>query len=167
MHIVKQSIIVFSALVLPIAGAWAQVTNKVGIVNVPRLLKESKMAQAASKRLEQEFGKREQELQKIATTITQMQDSLEKNAVTMSDAERKNKEKELTEQNREFQKKQREFREDVERRQSEETSKIVDKAQGIINKLAVSGKYDLILRDAVYASPKVDLTERVLRELTE
>lgn len=148
-----------------IAPALAQ--TKVGIVNVQRLLKESKASIAASKRLEQEFSKREADLQKFADAIKNLQDQIERNSATMSESERRNKERDLADQNRDFQRKQREFREDLERRQNEETAKIIDTAQTVINKIAENEKFDLILRDAVFASDRVDITNRVIRQLGE
>lgn len=157
---------VLTLIALP---AWSFAQSKVGIVNVPRLLKESKSSQAASKRLEIEFSKRDQELQKIADQFKQNQDQIERNSATMSETERRNKERDLADQTRDIQRRQREFREDLERRQGEETAKIIDKAQAIINKIAEDEKFDLILRDAVYVSPttKVDITDRVIKQLVE
>ncbi len=96
-----------------------------------------------------------------------MQESLEKNAVTLSESERRAKEKDLNELSREFQRKQREFREDLNLRQNEENAAIIEKANKAIKQLAESEKYDLIVQDVVWVSPKLDVTEKIIKALSE
>jgi outer membrane protein len=96
-----------------------------------------------------------------------MQEGLEKNSVTMAEPERRIKEKDLAELSREFQRKQREFREDLNLRQNEENAAIIEKANKAIKQLAENEKYDLILQDVVWVSPKLDMTDKVIKMLTE
>ena len=85
----------------------------------------------------------------------------------MSESERRAKEKDLAELSREFQRKQREFREDLNLRQNEENAAIIEKANKAIKQLADSEKYDLIVQDVVWVSPRLDITERVIKALAE
>lgn len=96
-----------------------------------------------------------------------LQENLEKNAVTMAEGDRRAKEKEFGELSREFQRKQREFREDLNLRQNEENAAVIEKANKAIKQIAESDKYDLILQDVVWVSPKLDITERVIKVLAE
>lgn len=146
-----------------IPSAFAQ--TKVGVVNVQRMMAESKAAIEATKKLEQEFSGRDQEMQKLSRQLQTMQDAFEKNSATMSDTEKRRKENEFAELTRDFQRKGRELREDLERRRSEETSKLLERAQAIINKIAETDKFDLIIRDAIYVSPTSDITDRVIKTL--
>ena len=50
-------------------------------------------------------------------------------------------------------------------RRNEEIAKVFDRVNKEINKIAKDGKYDLIVQDAVYISPRVDITEQVLKAL--
>ena len=103
----------------------------------------------------------------MAKQIQGLQESLEKNAVTMPESERRAKEKDLNEQSREFQRKQREFREDLNLRQNEENAAIIEKANKAIKQLAESEKYDLIVQDVVWVSPRLDVTDRIIKALSE
>ena len=94
-----------------------------------------------------------------------MQETLEKNAVTMTETDRRTKERELNELSREFQRKQREFREDLNLRQNEENAAIIEKANKAIKQLAETEKYDLIVQDVVWASPKLDITDKIIKAL--
>jgi outer membrane protein len=152
---------------LPVSYASASETLKIGYVNTQRIFRDAPTAVKAQKKLEAEFSKRDQDLQRLAKQVQALQESLEKNAVTMSETERRAKEKDLNEQSREFQRKQREFREDLNLRQNEENSAIIEKANKAINQIAETDKYDLILQDVVYRNPKLDITDKVIKALSE
>ena len=152
---------------LPVSYASAADTLKIGYVNTQRIFRDAPTAVKAAKKIELEFSTRDQDLQQIAKQLQSMQEALEKNAVTMAESERRTKEKELNEQSREFQRKQREFREDLNLRQNEENAAIIEKANKAIKQLAEAEKYDLILQDVVWVSPKLDVTEKIIKALSE
>jgi len=147
------------------AAAQVPLTGKFGFVNTERILREAVPAQRAQKKIEAEFKKRDEELAKIAADLKKMQEELEKNAVTMSESQRRNKERDFGELNRDFQRKQREFREDLNQRRNEELAQVVQQANGVIRQIAEQEKYDIIFQDAVFASPRIDITEKVIKAL--
>jgi outer membrane protein len=140
---------------------------KIGFVDFQRVLRQAPSAVKAAKEIENEFSGREQELQKMAKRLQTMQENMEKNALTLSDSERRGKEREFSDVSREFQRKQREFREDLSLRQNEALSTITDRANKAVRVIAEEGKFDLILQDAVWVSPRLDITEKVVKALTE
>lgn len=140
---------------------------KIGYVNTQRIFRDAPAAVKAAKKLEGEFSKRDQDLQRMAKQLQGMQENLEKNSVTMSEADRRTKEKEFAELSREFQRKQREFREDLNLRQNEENAAVIEKANKAIKQIAETEKYDLILQDVVWVSPRLDITEKVIKALSE
>ncbi|MBJ7502775.1 MAG: OmpH family outer membrane protein, partial [Polynucleobacter sp.] len=83
----------------------------------------------------------------------------------MSEADRIRKQRELADQDRELQRKQREFTEDLNQRNFEERAKIAEKANVILRQIAEQRKIDLIVQDAAYVSPKVDITDDVIKAL--
>jgi len=150
---------------LALAQAPAPVMMKIGYVNTERILREAAPAVRAQRKIEGEFQKRDQELARFADQLKKMQDDIEKNAVTMSESQRRNREREFGEANREFQRKQREFREDLNQRRNEELAQVVEQANRVISQIAEQEKFDLILQDAVYRSPRIDITEKVIKAL--
>ncbi len=160
----------FFALALACLGApaaMAQSDFKVGFVNLDRILRDAAPAVRAQKKIEAEFSKRDQELARLADQLKRLQEQMEKNAVTMSDTERRNRERDLGEQSREFQRKQREFREDLNQRRNEELAAVLDRANKVVRQIAESEKFDLILQEAVFASPRIDITEKVIKALDD
>lgn len=160
-------------VVAVVAGllAWGVEANeseiKVGFVNGQRVVNESPQAAKAKKKLEKEFERRDQDLQKMAKQLQALQENLEKNGLTMSESDRRVKEREFNETNRDFQRRQREFREDINLRQNEEMAVIYERVNRIIKQVAESEKYDLILQEAVFVSPRIDLTDKVIKALQE
>ena len=64
---------------------------------------------------------------------------------------------------RDFQRRQREFREDLNQRRNEELSAVLEKANRAIKEIAEREKFDLILQEAVYVSPRIDITDQVVK----
>jgi outer membrane protein len=126
---------------------------KIGYVNSERVLREATPAKAAQTKLEGEFGKRERDLNEQAARLKGAADKLEKEAPTLSEAERNRRQRELVEQDRDLQRKRREFQEDLNQRKNED-KQIFDQE-----------KYDLILQEVVFAGPKVDITDKVIKAL--
>ena len=161
----KKVLISIAALTLAAAAVPALAETKIGFVNGQKVINESPQAAKAKKKLEKEFEKRDQDLQKLAKQLQGLQETLEKNAVTMSEADRRNKEREFNDLNRDFQRKQREFREDLNLRQNEEMAGIYERVNKIIKQVAEAEKYDLIIQEGVYVSPKLDITDKVIKAL--
>ena len=156
------------AVSMLVAAAFASApaaADKIGFVNTERLIREAPLSIAAQKKLEREFAARDQELQKLAKQARDLQAQLDKDGVTMSDSERKAKERDLGNLNRDLQRQGREFREDLNLRRNEELSQIQDRARKTIQEIARAEKYDLIVEQAVYFDPKIDITERVMKAL--
>ena len=154
------------ALLAMVAGAQLAAQDlRVGYVNSERILRDSNPAKAATAKLEQEFSKRDRELQDMGAKLKATADRYEKDAPVLAEAERNRRQRELTELDRDFQRRQREFREDLNQRRNEELQALLERAQRIVRQIAEQEKYDLIVQDAVYFSTRVDITEKVLRAL--
>ncbi len=147
------------------AGAVQAADFKVGVVDTERVLRESQPAIKAEKKIEKEFSGRDQEIKKMAKQAKDLQTMLEKEGPTLSDANHRNKERELTALNVNLQRMQREFREDLNLRKNEELAIVLEQANKAIQAIAESEKYDLILQEAVYRNPKIDITDKVIKYL--
>lgn len=155
-----------SATLLFSSAAFATET-KIGFVDMQRLFDQAPIAVKANKKLTAEFAKRELELQKLGKQIKSQQDALEKNGATMSDADRRNRERDLSDASREFQRKQREFREDLDVRRNEAMAVVIERANKALKQIAETEKYDLIIQDAVYFSPRIDITDKIIKALAD
>jgi outer membrane protein len=152
------------ALIASAPLAWSQ-DLKIGVVNSDRILRDSTPARAAMQKLEAEFSKRDKELQEVGARLKSSAERFEKDAPVMTETDRSRRQRELAEMDREFQRKQREFREDFNQRRNEELQALLERTNRIIRQLAEQEKYDLVVQEAVYFNPRIDITEKVLRAL--
>ena len=159
--------LIFVAMSLLIGSTAVAAEFKIGFVNTERVFRDAAPAVRAQKKIEQEFAKRDQDMQKMAEQIRKLQESLEKNTVTMTETDRRNKEREFGELSKDFQRKQREFREDLNQRRNEELAAVLERANRTIKAIAESEKYDIIFQEAVYASPRIDITDKVIKALED
>jgi outer membrane protein len=158
------SVLVAGMLAAAVPAANAQ-ELKIGYVNRERVLRDAVPAKAAQAKLEAEFGKREKELIEMQTRIKAAADKLEKEGPTLAESERTRRQRDLVEQDREFQRKRREFQEDANQRKNEELAGLVERAQRVIKQIAEQEKFDLIIEEAVHVSPRVDITDKVVKAL--
>ena len=159
-----KSCLAATLLALLAAGASAE-ELKIGYVNSDRVLRDALPAKAAQSKLEAEFSKREKDLTDAAARLKAASDKLDKDGPTMAEAERGRRQRELVDQDRELQRKRREFQEDLNQRKNEELAAVVERTNRVIKQIFESEKYDLILQEAVFWSPKVDITEKVIKAL--
>ena len=140
---------------------------KIGVVNTEKILRESLPAIQAQKKIDQEFVPRDEDIKKMAVQAKTLQDKLEKNSTAMEETERRNLERNLANLSREYQRAQRQMREDLNVRQNEEYSVILERTNRAISKIAETEKYDLILQlqDSVYRSQRIDITDKVIKAL--
>ena len=138
---------------------------RVGFVNTDRVFREANSAKAAQAKLEQEFSKREKDLNDLGNSLKGMSDKFDREAPTLSESQRQQRQKQLIDQDREFQRKRREFQEDLTARKNEELQQVLERANRIVKQVAEQEKYDLVLQEAVYINPKHDITDKVIKAL--
>jgi outer membrane protein len=152
-----------AAALLPAQAAQAQ--TKIAVVNVARLLQESPQAQAASQALENEFAARRRELETQQKDLKAREDKLQKDGAVMAENERRNTEKALRDGQRELARKQNEFLEDLNVRRNEELGRLQRSVLQEVQGYAKAQGYDVVVGDALFASPAVDITPQVLSAL--
>ncbi len=164
----KLSFVIMTAA-MAVAAATATAAGaqelKIGYVNSDRVLREAAPAKAAQAKLETEVRKREKELSDMDARLKSAADKLEKDVPTLAESERTRRQRELVDQDREIQRKRREFQEDINQRKNEELGQVVERANRVIKQIFETEKYDLILQEAVFAGPRADITDKVIKAL--
>jgi outer membrane protein len=138
---------------------------RVGFVNTDRIFREANTAKAAQTKLEQEFSKREKDLNDLGNSLKNLSDKFEREAPTLSESQRVQRQKQLVDQDRDFQRKRREFQEDLNARKNEELQQVLERANRVVKQVAEAEKYDVVLQEAVYINPKYDITDKVIKAL--
>jgi outer membrane protein len=139
--------------------------TKVAVVDIQRILREAAPAVRATKKLEKEFEPKRIELQRFSAQGKALQQMLDKN--TLVEADRRAKERELVKLNQDFQRMQREINEDLNTRRNEEMAGLQERVNFAIRTVAETEKLDVVIQDAVYRNPKIDVTDKVLKLLAD
>jgi outer membrane protein len=140
---------------------------KIGFVNQERILRDSAPAKRSKDRLDKEFATRKTELDRMQKQGRDLEATMQKEGVTMPEAERTAKERQLNQLTRDFQRMQREYREDLTLRQNEELASLQERANKAISEIAEKEKFDLIVQEAVFASARIDITDKVIKALAD
>lgn len=161
----KRIVLLFALAIAASTAAAAEL--KIGFVNTERVFREAAPAKRAQQKLEREFAARNTELGKIEKQGRDLQQELERENVTMPEATRREKERQLADISRNFQRIQREIREDLNLRRNEELAGVQERATRVINQIAEQEKFDLIIQEAVFASSRIDITDKVIKALAD
>jgi outer membrane protein len=138
---------------------------KIGFIDTGRILRESAPGLRVGKKLEREFEARRVEVQKTETQGKALQQLFDKG--TFTEADRRLKGRELLKMNQDYQRMLRELNEDMNTRRNEELAGLQERLNSAIAQVATSEKYDLILQEASWFNPRIDITDKVLKLLAD
>jgi outer membrane protein len=158
---------ILAALLAAVALSAQAAELKIGFVNTERVFREAAPARRAQQKLEREFAARNSELSTLEKKGRDLQSELERDNMTLTEQARREKERQLADISREFQRKQREIREDLNLRRNEELAAVQERATRVINQIAGEEHFDLIVQEAVFASSRIDITDKVIRALAD
>jgi outer membrane protein len=164
--ILKLALMALMALSAYVTTGWAQAAEfKIGYVNAVKVIEEAPQGESALKKLEAEFAPRDKQIIAMQNKLKQLEQDLEKNALVLKEADHRSKEFEIVTLKRDLRRATQEFREDYNLRRNEELAALQKIVQKTIAEIAKQENYDIILESAVYAGPKVDITEKILKKL--
>jgi len=164
----KRSLIIMAAMIAMFQANLAAAEIKIGVYDARKILESLPSVQKEFNKLNAEFEPKKKDISDKTDKLQKLQDDIKKNAGTIySDSELQSKQLE-------FQSKRRELQllvEDTERlfgvRRNEAIRKFQSSVDAEVREVAKEDGFDLILRSGVmYASPKVDITDKVLKRMS-
>jgi outer membrane protein len=139
--------------------------SRIGVVFTERLMTESKMAKTADAKIKDEFSKRQKSNEDAVAKFKAASEKFDADAPKMTDFERTKRARELFEMEKDVQRMQREFQEDLLQRKNEERAAIAQKAYKLIEQIAEQEHLDVVLQETAWSSPRVDITDKILKLL--
>ncbi len=164
---INSSLKLFLLLHLVIMSPNLFALTKLGYVKVDEVIRKANIAKQAEDRLKKEFAPRDSELKKMGAKLKNLVGKFDKEQSVMTNADKQKVQREISSLEKEIQRKQRQAREDLTQRKNEELAAVVEKARAVIKKIAIEEKFDLILENSVYASPDIDITQKVIKALND
>ncbi len=140
-------------------------TTKIGYVQIDKIM-QSPISLEAGKKLQNEFGPRNADLDKLKKQIADKQAGMDKDLPTMSETDRRKRSQELSTMQIDFERKQRELSEDFNQRKNEEMSNLQDRINKAVTTVAGSEGYDLIFYgSAAYVGKDADITDKIIKAI--
>ena len=138
---------------------------KIGYVKVEEVIQNASISKTAEKKLRKEFAKKDAELKKLTTELKKKVEIFDRDQAILSNEDKKKVQRDLADMERDLRRKNRETKEDLNQRRSEELASVIEKARAVIKKIAEKEKFDLIVENAVYAAPTINITDKVIKAL--
>ncbi|WBF65843.1 MAG: OmpH family outer membrane protein [Candidatus Kinetoplastibacterium crithidii] len=138
---------------------------KIGFVSTERILKDSDIGKSAQSKIESEFTSINHDLHNLELELRSLVSNFEKDSPILSENDKLKKQRDIEDLDLDLKRKRRVFQEDFNRRRNEEFSIIISKANECIKKLAEEENYDLIVEDAVVVNPRIDITDKIIKNL--
>ena len=159
------------SLIVFLAGSVSfAANNKVGYINLQRLVNESKMGKAAREDIQKLRKEKERAVAAKLNRINRLRNDISTNAASMSATEKQDKLEALKKLYKEYQRMVADAKEDISREDRQLVALILKKADAVLKKVAKKKKFSIILKDpnAIgYLDPDVDITDLVLKELNK
>jgi outer membrane protein len=149
----------------PATGVPGAAPSRIGFVFTERLMTESKLAKAADAKIQAEFSKRQKQVDEMVQKFKGAREKFDQDAPKLSDLDRTKRTRELLDMEKDLQRMQREYSEDLFQRKNEERAAIAQKAYKLIEQVAEQDHLDVVLQESVWASPRIDITDKILKLL--
>lgn len=150
------------------SSLWAD--SKVGYIDLQRLVKESKMGQAASGDIEDLRVEKQAQIKIKLEEINQLKLDLNSNATELTASEKKDQVETLNDLVRDYKRMVEDAKEEIARQDRELVADILKKADKALKKVAKKNKFSIILKDPKtigYMDSDVDITDEVLKMLNK
>lgn len=163
----KRSLFILVAVAAVLQTSIASAELKIGVYNNRKILESLPSVQKEFKKLNAEFEPKQKDISDKQNAILSLKNDIEKNAPVLGAQALQTKQLEYQSRVRELQL----LAEDTERlfsvRRNEVAREIQASVDSEVVQLAQEQSFDLILRSGVlFASPKVDITEQILKRMS-
>lgn len=154
------------ALALLLTVASAQEAGRIGYVDTQRLLDSAPQVLAARERLRREFDQRDAELKAEQLRLAALEERVVSEAATLPAVELTALKRQADALRRSIERTQQRLREELNTRSDQEVDRVWPMISEAVADYAREAGYDLVVQSpVVYASGRVDITDRVLDRL--
>lgn len=154
------------ALAFVFGAAVAQDGSRIAYVDTQRLLDNAPQIVAARERLRQEFDRRDAALKADIARLAALDQRVAAGAASLPDAELTPLKRQAEAMRRSIERTQQRLREELSTRSDEEVDRVWPLISEAVADYARETGYDLVLQSpVVYASGRIDITDRVLDRL--
>ncbi len=157
------ALLAYSGLTSPVQAAEL----KIGVVNMQKVLTSSSAGKKAQSIIEQKMKSYDSTFKKDKDSLVTMRDEIEKKSSAWSDTVKQQKFSDFQKKSAELGTKEREANQEIRKLQERHVQPVLQKLEEVIQNVAKSGQYDLILpsNTILFASGQHDITDQVTKAL--
>ena len=134
---------------------------RVVVVNVERLLVDSKRARSAAAKIEAEFAPRRQQVQAQLRQLRELSEKLAQDAPSLDDREKLNRSRAVGELERTVRRAQDRIGDDFAERTAAERAALAQRIHDIVQTLPARQGADVVLTRTIWHRPQIDVTDKV------
>ena len=160
--------IVTMALMLNVSAFAAQGALKIGVIDVRKVVEQSKSMKALNKRIQSEFKPKQEKIVELQRSMQSKVDKMKREEAVMTAAEKSNLQEQVVAGQRSLQRMEQDYQQDLTLIQNKEMKKFFDSLKVTVDKFAKANGYDIVLqKEAVpFYSDKVDITNKIISKLS-
>ncbi len=157
-----------AAIILLVAsGAAAQAPNRIGYVDVQRILARSSAGVAAREQIERDKASMQKDLDAKQTEMAKIEDELTKKGMLLSADVRKEKQETLERKRRDFRRLVDDYQRELEKKERDLLQKVLQELTGVIERYGKQHGYLIILEKrsagVVYGAGEADVTDEIVK----
>jgi outer membrane protein len=140
---------------------------KVGVIDFRLLVSQSKDVKAAKKTLEAQFKPKQEAIVALQNSIKADMEKFQRDAAVMTDVQKKSLQEKVLKARDELNARGREYEQALNQAQNKTMQAFFAKVKKIVDEVAASDKYDLILQreNTPFAKSSMDITAKVAKKL--
>jgi len=139
---------------------------KIGVVSVERILTEAPQVDAVNTSMLERFGPQRDALKALEKEITKMQENFKRNELVMTEDKLNDLKNEIIGKIQILRQQEAQLTQEVALVRNQELAVLQQQVRSIIDNIAKSGKYSLVLSEGVaYTDKKLDITDKVLDKM--
>lgn len=163
----RNSVIVSTGVVLLCAAFTALAAERIGYVDMQRVVTESNAGKRARAEMEGMVKQKQEQVNREGQKLKALQESFEKEKLTLTEAQKKTKQRDFEKKVQAYQQLAAEAQRDLREKDAEYTRKALTDIRAAIRELAKEEKLMLVLekneQPVLYAEDGPDLTDKVIK----
>lgn len=152
---------------LCLAMPAAAQTLKIGYVNMVRIEQESPTTARSVETLKREFEPRREQIQELQKRIVATREQFEREQDKLPPADAQARGREIGDMMRQSDQMVLRFQEELEQRRRELRAAFIQEVRAAIKIVGDAEKFDVILQEAVFARPAIDITDQVIKAMAK
>lgn len=164
---VLASVLMVALAVGLMTGAQAQEPLRIGVLDVRKVILDSKPGQAHRAERDKLVKERREQIAKEEAAIRALQEKLDKDKLVLTDKQKEQKQKEINDKIAVFQKAAQEAQQDLAKRDNEALARFEAALRGIVGDVAKQEKLSFVIdrnqSGLVWVDEPVDITEKVMK----